>query len=94
VIGLTFTNAWSQPGIVVGTTNTLLMKVSGNSTIMLVPITEFGVRRISPRVVKIHPSPDANTSSSRIAASTPGTPPAGRNPSTSPSASTTTDPIV
>src|SRR3954451_4989093 len=84
VIGLAATNTCSHPGIVVGLTNTLLRKVSGNSTSMLTPITDFSERRNSPNIVQTQENANENTTSSPTPATTPGTPPAGRKPSTSP----------
>src|SRR5688572_692400 len=64
VTGLTSTNACSQPGIVVGCTNTLLRNVSGNSTSMLVPITDFSLRSSRPSHVQIQENANENTISS------------------------------
>ena len=41
-------------------------------------ITALGVRSSSPSVVNTHDSPNANTSTSAIAATTPGSPASGR----------------
>jgi hypothetical protein len=89
--GLTSTQACSQPGIVDGSTNTLLANVSGNSSIMLTPITAFGVRMISPRIVNVQLSENENTSRSSTASRTPTAPPSGRKPSRSPSPIVTAD---
>src|SRR5690606_1419005 len=78
VTGLLLTNAWSQPGMVEGSTTTLDRKVSGKITIMLTPITDFSVRSIRPNIVQIHEKANANSTSSAIPASTPATPPSGR----------------
>ena len=54
VIGVTWTKACNQSGIVEGLTKMLLPKVSGNKISMLTPITEFCVRIIRPNRVQIH----------------------------------------
>ena len=77
-MGLLFTNACSQPGMVVGSTKTLDRNVSGKITIMLTPITDFSVRSISPNIVQIHENANEKTTSRAIPASTPPTPPSGR----------------
>ncbi len=91
VTGLLFTNACNQPGIVFGSTKTLLRKVSGKITIMLTPITDFSERSISPNIVQIQENANEKTTSSAIPASTPRTPPSGRNPMIMPTVSITND---
>src|ERR671910_223884 len=93
VIGLPSTTACIHPGIVFGSTKMLLPNVSGNNTRMLTPATEFGVRTIRLSIVHNHDRQNENTSSSTTDSSTPTAPPSGRNPRTSPSVITTTDPI-
>src|SRR3954447_9590248 len=94
VIGLLLTKAWSQPGIVRGSTKTLDRKVSGKITIMLTPITDFSVRSSSPNIVQIHEKANEKTTSRAIPATTPPTPPSGRKPRITPTVSITTDAIV
>ena len=94
VIGLTSTNACTQPGIVDGSTKTLLAKVSGNSTVMLTCITDSGVCIFRPSAVHTHDRLNENTSSSATASTTPSGPPSGRKPRTTPTTITTTDAIV
>ena len=65
------TNACTQPGMVDGSTNTLLAKVSGNSTVMLTCMTASGVGICSPTAVHTHDRLNANTSSSATASTTP-----------------------
>ena len=51
--------------------------------------TALGERISRPTVVKTQARPNENTSTRAIAAITPGAPPSGRNPSASPTATTT-----
>jgi hypothetical protein len=67
-----------------GWTNTLLARVSGNSTTVPVLITACVVRSTRPRAVHAHDRHSAKASSSPIAASVPGAPPGGRYPMTTP----------
>src|SRR5262245_65151645 len=94
VIGFTSTNDCTQPGIVSGSTNTLLANVSGNSTVMLSYITDSGVCNFNPSAVHTHDKLNEKTSSSATAATTPMTPPSGRKPSARPTAMTTTEASV
>jgi hypothetical protein len=52
--GLTCTNACSHPGMVWGWTNTLLARVSGNSTTVPALITACAVRSSRPTAVQAH----------------------------------------
>src|SRR3712207_693846 len=94
VMGLNPTTDCSHGGMVRGSTKTLLTNVRGNSTIMLTPITELGVRRTNPSAVQIQDRLKENTRSSATESSTPVTPPGGRKPSTKPSTITIVDAIV
>lgn len=78
VTGLLLTKAWSQPGIVLGSTKTLDRNVSGKITIMLTPMTDFSLRSISPNMVQIHENANEKTISSATPSSTPTSPPSGR----------------
>ena len=51
-------------------------------------MTALGDRISSPSVVNTHARPNENATTSSIAATTPGTPPSGRKPSTTPSTTT------
>src|SRR6266516_1841111 len=62
VIGFTLTKARTHPGIVDGSTNTLLAKVNGNSTVMLICMTDSGVCSFRPRAVQTHDRLKENTS--------------------------------
>ena len=72
--------------MVAGGTNTLLRKVSGNSTSMLTPITDRSLRRIRPNMVQTQENANEKTTSSPRPATTPPRPPPGRNPRTRPTA--------
>ena len=50
-----------------GSTNTLLAKVSGNSTVMLICMTDSGVCSCRPSAVHTHDRLNENTSSSATA---------------------------
>ncbi len=70
--------------MVSGSTNTLLRNVSGKSTIMLTPMTDFSLRSSRPNIVQTQENANENATSSATPASTPTTPPAGRKPSARP----------
>ena len=59
--GLTSMKAWSQPGMVAGSTKMLEAKVSGISTSQLIVITTEGVRTISASTTKIQLMPKPKT---------------------------------
>ena len=94
VIGLTFTKACTQPGIVDGSTNTLLAKVSGKRIVMLICITLSAVCALRPSTIHIHDMAKQKTSSSPMAIGMPRKLPSARNPRTKPRASTTIDAAV
>jgi len=72
------TNAASQPGRVSTGTNAFDRNVSGNMIIMEMPWTAWALLAIVPTQVKTHASDQPVMIASRIAASTPPTPPPGR----------------
>ncbi|GAA2292373.1 hypothetical protein GCM10010149_44980 [Nonomuraea roseoviolacea subsp. roseoviolacea] len=76
--GLTRTNAASQPGRVSTRTNAFDRNVSGNKIIMEMPCTAWALRAIVPTQVKAQASDQPVQIASRIAPSTPPTPPPGR----------------
>src|SRR5437764_5250841 len=80
VTGLTLTIAWSQPGIVLSDTQMFVVNTSGNRIMMLVCMTDSGVRIVKPRMVQIVVRLKANTSMSASARSTQTSPPVGLNP--------------
>src|SRR6478672_1627888 len=75
VTGLLLTKACSQPGIVEGSTKTLLRTASGKITSMLTPITDFAVRSSRPNIVQIQENENAKIISSTTPARTPSAPP-------------------
>ncbi|GAA3077053.1 hypothetical protein GCM10017600_08360 [Streptosporangium carneum] len=76
--GLTRTNAASGSGMVSTGTNAFDRNVSGNRIIMEMPCTAWALRAMVPTQVKTHASDQPVKIASRIAASTPPTPPPGR----------------
>src|SRR5918996_2235237 len=76
-IGLTSTNASSQPGSVSGSTNTLLRKTSGNRAIEPALETAFGARINSPTAANPQARPAAKATTRATAATTPGRPASG-----------------
>jgi hypothetical protein len=80
LMGLTLTKAWSQPGMVRGTTKTSLANESGMSATLAMLMTTAGSR--TSRATAAHSqdreSPKATTRAT--AASTPGAPPWAGNP--------------
>jgi hypothetical protein len=51
LMGLTSTKAWSHPGMVSGSTKTLLARVSGNSTTVAMLMMVFGLRATRPSTI-------------------------------------------
>ncbi|GII77593.1 hypothetical protein Sru01_25750 [Sphaerisporangium rufum] len=76
--GFTRTNAASHPGSVSTGTKALDRNVSGNRIIIEMPCTAWALRAIVPTQVNAQASDQPVTTASRIAASTPPTPPPGR----------------
>ena len=69
-IGLTLTNACSQPGIVSVSTNVLLPKLSGSTSRNMIPCTAPGVRAIIPTNTEIQQKHSAKAMEIATAAST------------------------
>ena len=57
-------------------------------------ITALGARSSRPTIVKIHDRPNANTTTSAIARTTPPTPPAASKPMITPSTTTIVEAIT
>src|SRR5690606_37228257 len=89
VTGLKATMAWSQPGIVAGSTKMLLAKVRGKMIRKFAVMTDSGVSAMRPARMKIQETANAKTRRSATARPMPSTPPSGRNPRANPSASVT-----
>lgn len=68
-IGLTFTNACSQPGIDDTFTKVLLANVSGSTSSIITPWTDPALRIFSPTQTEIHANESAKQIDSPIAAS-------------------------
>src|SRR5580698_6307384 len=68
-IGLTFTNACSQPGIDFTATNVLLANVSGSTSSIITPWTDPALRIFSPTQTEIQANDSAKQIDSPIAAS-------------------------
>jgi hypothetical protein len=81
---LTLTNAASPPGSVLIGTNALDRNVSGNRISIEIPCTLRALRAIVPVKVKIQAIAHPVKIASRIAPSTPSTPPPGRYPMINP----------
>src|SRR5262245_10213759 len=78
VTGFRRMTVWSQPGVVAGSTKTLLAMVRGNRTTTPMFSTVAGVRTTRPSAVHIHDTAEQKARVSARAALTPATPPAGR----------------
>src|SRR6478735_10206993 len=76
--GLICTNFCSQLGSVSSGTKALDRNVSGNMIIIEIPCTDWALRPMIPTKVKIQASDQPVTITSRVAETTPKTPPAGR----------------
>ena len=71
LIGLTSTNACSQPGMVSAATKTLLPNASGKISRNMIPCTAPGVRTIIPTYTEIQPKHSAKPMASAREPNTP-----------------------
>src|SRR5215471_16097382 len=78
LIGLTSTKAWSQPGMVLGSTKMLLANVGGIVTTRPRLMTVAGLRKTRAAAAHSHDRESPKATTSATAAITPGTPPWGR----------------